>query len=177
MQSELAQQATSLRRWSDRPQAKRGAICLKTSDHHPPRLQVRPDEAWSRPPANRSAADLATKLRIITAARSGAARRSSSSCLTARPTLPASKPKRGQPCRQAPYHHCRAKQCGKTMPELLFNLTTQRRSSSSRIQRCGKPYLKILPGDLGFQTNSNAALSRRGTTRCGRSRAREPRSA
>ena len=163
MQSNLAKQVTSLRRRSGRPQAKRGTTRLKTSDHHPPRLQVRPDEAWSRPPANRSAADLATKLRIITAARSGAARRSSSSCLTARPTLPASKPKRGRPCRQAPYHHCRAKQCGKTMPELLFNLSSQRRFSTSRTQSCGRPYLKILPGDLGFQTNSNAVLSRAGS--------------
>ena len=121
MQSNLAQQIASLRRCSDRPQAKRGTVCLKKSNHHPPRLQVRPDEAQSRPPANRSAADFATKLRITTAARSGAARRSSSSCLTARPTLPASKPKRGRPCRQSPHHHCRAKQCGKTKPELLFN--------------------------------------------------------
>ena len=162
MQSNLAQQVTSLRRCTDRPQAKRGTVCPKTSDHHPPRLQVRPDEARSRPPANRSAANLATKLRIITAARSGAARRSISSCLTARSALPASKPKRGRPCRQAPYHHCRAKQCGKTMPELLFNLTSQRRFSTSRIHSCGKPYRKAFPDDPGFQTNSNAMISRSG---------------
>ena len=116
----LAQQITTMRRRCDRPQAKRGAHREQPSDHHPPRLPPRPDEAHSRPPANRSAADLATRQLIIIAARSGAARRSESSCLIGRRALPARQPQRGRPGRQLSDHHRRAKQRGQTRRKLLF---------------------------------------------------------
>jgi hypothetical protein len=156
-----------MRRRCDRPQAKRGANRDKSTDHHPPRLTVRPDEAHSRPPANRSAADLATSSLIIIAARSDAARRSESSCLTARSALPARQPERGRPRRQASHHHRRAKQRGQTKRKLLF---------SPQTHPCAKPNWKFGLPQCNFKLNSNAALSRRGAE-VGLSEEPDPRSA
>jgi hypothetical protein len=136
----LAQQAGSLRRRCDRPQAKRGAHHDSSTDHHPPRLQPRPDEAHSRPPANRSAAGVPQVNSSSPAARSDAARRSESSCLTARPTLPARKPERGRPCPGSTDHQCRASQCGPTKRHLLLDGTTNgtRPTTSAPGQRQAK---------------------------------------
>ncbi len=149
----LAQQATSVRRGCDRPQPKRGANREKPTDHHPPRLTVRPDEAHSRPTANPSAADLATSPLIIIAARSGAARRSESSCLTGRKALPARQPQRGRPRRQLSDHHRRAEQRGQTRRKLLFCPQTH---------SCNKPNWKFGLPRCNFNLNSNAAISRAG---------------
>ena len=149
----LAQQTTTMRRRCDRPQAKRGANHDKPTDHHPPRLPPRPDEAYTRPPANRSAADLATSPLIIIAARSGAARRSESSCLTGRRALPARQPQRGRTSRQLSDHHRRAKQRGQTRRKLLFCPQTH---------SCNKPNWKFGLPRCNFKLNSNAALSRAG---------------
>jgi hypothetical protein len=174
----LAQQAASLRRRCDRPQAKRGANREKSTDHHPPRLQPRPDEARTRPPANRSAAGVPQVNSTSPAARSAAARRSQSSCLTARSTLPARTPERGRPCPSSTDHHRRAEQRGQTKRRLLLDSTTgdtrPKTSAHWKPQAKQKPqradaaiwrkdnWVNASPqGQL--QMNANAALSRCGT--------------
>jgi hypothetical protein len=144
-----------MRRRCDRPQAKRGANHDKPTDHHPPRLPPRPDEAYTRPPANRSVADLATSPLIIIAARSGAARRSDSSCLTARSALLARQPQRGRPGRQASHHHRRAEQCGQARRRLLFR---------PQIHSCPKSNWTFGIPRFNFKLNSNAAITRAGST-------------
>ena len=145
----LAEQTTSLCRRSDRPQAKRGAILPCDFNHHPPRLQARPTKAHTRPPLSRSAANLATVLHIIIAARSGAARHATSSCWKEPPTLPARQPQRGRTCHCASYHHCRAEQRGQTKRQQLLERTDNgNRPAPARLEshtQSGNPSAPMRP--------------------------------